>query len=61
MTLLQEESDTIEEQYKLERQALEKKYRDLKTPLWEKRQQIVTGEYDVEISTEIGVPTAEGN
>lgn len=45
---LQEESDKIEEQYKLERVALEKKYRELKTPQWEKRQQIVNGEVEVE-------------
>lgn len=45
---LQEESDKIEQEYKIERVALEKKYRELKAPQWEKRQQVVNGEVEVE-------------
>lgn len=46
--LFQEESDKIEQEYKIERVALEKKYRELKAPQWEKRQQVVNGEVEVE-------------
>jgi len=45
---LQDESQTIESQYKLERVQLEKKFRELKAPQMEKRYQIIHGLVEVE-------------
>lgn len=44
----QDESEKIDVQYKLERVLLEKKFRELKAPLWDKRFQVTSGAVEVE-------------
>lgn len=56
---LQEQYDELEETYKAERVALEKKYFDLRAPLLAKRADVVTGKVDVAVETDDNTTTPE--
>ena len=53
--MLQSEAEDINAKYKLERAALEKKYELLRSPVLEKRRDIITGDMDVELEGESGM------
>lgn len=55
---LQEEYETIEEQYKAQRIALEKQFYELRKPIYKKRADVLNGRVDVEVESADGAPSA---